>query len=46
MAGSNKVKSSVKALTGGTPLPKEKFETQLMDKLRIANPTSPLLVSD
>jgi hypothetical protein len=38
-----KLESSVKALTGGTPLPKEKFELQLLEKLRIADPRSPLL---
>lgn len=41
-----KLESSVKALTGGIPLPKEKFESQLLEKLRIANPRSPLLASD
>lgn len=38
-----KLESSVKALTGGTPLPLEKFESQLLAKLRIAAPDSPLL---
>lgn len=38
-----KLESSVKALTGGTPLPKEKFEEQLMEKLRGVAPDSPLL---
>jgi len=41
-----KLESSVKALTGGTPLPKEKFETQLLNKLRSMNPNSPLLGVD
>lgn len=41
-----KLESSVKALTGGTPLPKEKFESQLLEKLRLSNPGSPLLISD
>ena len=38
-----KLESSVKALTGGTPLPKEKFEEQLLAKLKISHPESPLL---
>ena len=42
----SKLESSVKALTGGTPLPKEKFEAQLLEKLRLSNPSSPLLLSD
>ena len=39
----SKLESSVKALTGGTPLPKEKFEGQLLAKLQVINPASPLL---
>jgi len=39
-----KLESSVKALTGGIPLPKEKFEDQLLNKLRISFPQSPLLL--
>ncbi len=38
-----KLESSVKALTGGIPLPKEKFEEQLLEKLRGVAPESPLL---
>ncbi len=38
-----KLESSIKALTGGTPLPKEKFEDQLLSKLRVLFPKSPLL---
>ena len=41
-----KLEASVKALTGGIPLPKEKFESQLLDKLRIVAPNSPLLGMD
>ena len=37
-----KLDASVKSLTGGVPLPKEKFEAQLLAKLRIANPAHPL----
>lgn len=35
--------SSVKALTGGTPLPKDTFEKQLLSKLRLQKPQHPLL---
>ena len=35
--------SSVKALTGGTPLSKERFEDQLFRKLRTLSPDHPLL---
>lgn len=38
-----KLESSVKALTGGVPLPKEKFEEQLLKKLKTIYPKSPLL---
>jgi hypothetical protein len=38
-----KLDASVKALTGGTPLPKEAFESQLLSKLRSARPDHPLL---
>lgn len=34
--------ASVKALTGGVPLSKEKFERQLVDKLKRINPQHPL----
>lgn len=38
-----KLESSVKALTGGVPLPKEQFEAQLLNKLKLIQPASPLL---
>lgn len=38
-----KLEASVKALTGGVPLPREQFEKQLLKKLRVIQPTSPLL---
>ena len=38
-----KLDASVKALTGGTPLPKEKFEAELLRKLRTLHPFHPLL---
>jgi hypothetical protein len=37
-----KLESSVKALTGGTPLSKEAFEQQLITKLKISAPDRPL----
>jgi hypothetical protein len=37
-----KLESSVKALTGGTPLSKESFERQLVTKLKLGFPTHPL----
>jgi len=37
-----KLDSSVKALTGGVPLPKERFEIQLRQKLRALDPQHPL----
>jgi hypothetical protein len=37
-----KLDSSVKALTGGTPLSKEAFEQQLVTKLKITAPGRPL----
>lgn len=38
-----KLEASVKALTGGTPLPRERFEKQLLSKLQMICPDSPLL---
>ena len=38
-----KLESSIRALTGGVPLPKEKFEAQLLNKLKLIQPASPLL---
>lgn len=38
-----KLESSVKALTGGIPLPKEQFEAQLIGKLKAIQPNSPLI---
>jgi hypothetical protein len=38
-----KLDSSVKALTGGVPLPKEEFENQLWRKLRLLYPQHPLV---
>lgn len=38
-----KLESSVKALTGGVPLPKEQFEEQLIKKVKLLQPNSPLL---
>jgi hypothetical protein len=40
-----KLDSSVKALTGGVPLSKERFEDQLRSKLRVAFPAHPLLTA-
>jgi len=37
-----KLDASVKSLTGGVPLPREKFEAQLLLKLRTAYPSHPL----
>jgi hypothetical protein len=37
-----KLDASVKSLTGGVPLPREKFEAQLLLKLRTFYPTHPL----
>jgi hypothetical protein len=39
-----KLDSSVKALTGGAPLPRERFESQLRQKLRALNPLHPLVL--
>jgi len=41
-----KLESSVKALTGGTPLSKEAFENQLISKLKAASPHHRLISSD
>ena len=32
------------AKTGGVPLPKEKFEAQLLNKLKLIQPASPLVI--
>jgi hypothetical protein len=37
-----KLDASVKSLTGGVPLPRPKFEAQLLQKLRTAYPSHPL----
>jgi len=37
-----KLEASVKALTGGVPLSKERFERQLLHKLAVAQPNHPL----
>jgi hypothetical protein len=39
-----KLEASVKALTGGTPLPRARFEKQLLSKLQSVCPDSPLLM--
>jgi hypothetical protein len=39
-----KLDASVKSLTGGVPLSRERFEEQLLQKLRAASPTHPLTV--
>ena len=38
----SKLDASVKSLTGGVPLSKEKFEEQLRSKLGAATPAHPL----
>jgi hypothetical protein len=38
-----KLDASIKALTGGVPLSRERFEAQLLQKLRVLDPTHPLM---
>ena len=40
-----RLESSVRALTGGVPLSKERFEEQLRSKLRASHPDHPLAKS-